>query len=608
MGKVKEILIGRRLATAQLQHQRLSNIVALPVFASDAMSSVAYATEEILLVLSLVAGGVAIHLSIPIASAIVLLFAVVILSYRQTISAYPSGGGSYIVAKENLGVLPGLIAAASLLTDYILTVAVSIASGVAAITSAFPELYDYRVEICVVCVVFITLANLRGVRESGALFSFPAYFFVAGIFVLVATGFFRMAVFHQPLRPVHYPPIEPTMQAVTLFLILRAFSSGCSALTGIEAISNGIPAFRPPETQNARKVLTIMAVLCIVMFSGITLLAYFLKITPTEKMTVVSQISETIFSRNILYYCIQAGTAMILIVGANTSFADFPRLSSILARAGFMPRQMSNLGDRLVFANGIIFLGVLSSVLLIIFQGSTTRLIPLYAVGVFLSFTLSQSGMVVHWLRLREPGWKKSIVFNALGAVATAIVTVVTATAKFTQGAFIVMILIPTLVYVFHRISKHYQDVALALRVENGRPDMSALKNRVYLPISGITSVSLYALRYCFAISKNVTGLYINVNQEAGDKIKTQLDRLNLPIPVTVLESPYRSITEPLIDFLEKESQENPQEIITLVIPEFMPRRKWQYILHNQTAMIIYAALRGRENVVITSVRKRLAR
>ncbi len=601
----RRLLVGKPLETRQLAHQRLNNFMALAVFSSDALSSVAYATEEMLIVL-VVAGSAAVasH-TIPIAIAIGVLFAIVTLSYRQTIPAYPSGGGAYIVAKDNLGTLPGLVAAGALLTDYILTVAVSTAAGVAAITSAFPATFPFRVEICLVCVAFITIMNLRGVRESGAVFSVPTYFFLVSLAVCIGVGLVRTLVFHHTAPAAAFDALKVT-RPLTLFLILRAFSSGCAALTGLEAISNGIPAFRPPEAANARKTLTAMSFICISMFLAMTFLIWHYHIVPNETETAVSQVARVIFGRGVFYYMVQAGTALILIMAANTSFADFPRLSSILARASFMPRQMANLGDRLVFANGIILLGAISSVLLVAFRGSTTRLIPLYAVGVFLSFTLSQSGMVVHWLKTREKGWSRSIVFNALGAVATALVAIISAATKFALGAWIVVLLIPILVYMFHRISVHYKEAAGSLRVESDTPDYTPLKNRVFLPLSGITRVSLYALRFCHSISQNVTGLYININQDEAEKVQKQIDRLKLPIPFIVLDSKFRSVTQPLIDFVDSESRTHPDEIITLVIPEFMPRKKWQYLLHNQTAMVIYAALRGRENVVITSVRKRL--
>lgn len=603
-GKIGRFLIGNPLETSQLEQQRLSNYMALAVFSSDAISSVAYATEEILLIL-IAAGTIALHLSIPITIGIAVLFAMVTMSYRQTIHAYPSGGGSYIVAKDNLGTNVGLVAAAALLTDYVLTVAVSVASGIAAITSAFPQFYPFRVELCLLAVTFITIANLRGVRESGKLFSIPTYFFIVAMSITIIFGIYKVFFLHETAAE-YSSQISRATHDIGLFLVLRAFASGCTALTGIEAISNGIPAFRSPESRNAQKTLTAMAILCIFMFTGIGMLAFKFKIIPHETETVVSQIARFVFGKNILYYCVQVGTALILILAANTSFAGFPRLASMLARAGFMPRQMASYGDRLVFANGIVFLGFVSSVLLIIFGGSTHRLIPLYAVGVFLSFTLSQIGMIFHWLRLREPGWHYSIVVNSLGAVTTGLVTGIILITKFKHGAWIVVIFIPTMVFFFNRIAAHYKETANSLKVADGYVDLTPLKTRVFFPISGITTVALRALQFCFAISKDVTGIYINVNQESTEAVKAQVEKMKLPIPFVILDSPYRSIIAPLVKFIDKESLDNPDTIITLVIPEFMPHKWWHYILHNQTAMVIYAALRGRENVVITSVRKQL--
>ena len=602
---LKRLVIGRPLKTSEEKHQRLGNFQALAIFGSDPLSSVAYATEEILLVLA-TAGAAALSLSIPVALAIAFLFAVVGVSYRQTIMAYPSGGGAYIVAKDNLGTLPALVAAAALLTDYVMTVAVSVAAGVAALTSAVQQLYPYRVEICLFCVGVIVLGNLRGVRESGAIFSVPTYFFLVGVFGLIVVGMVKVFFLHTAIPHV----VTETAEAVSpigVFLLLKAFSSGCVALTGLEAISNGIPAFKPPEAVNARTVLTVERAICIFMFVAITVLAHRLAVVPTEAETVVSQIARGVFGSGFFYYWVQAGTVLILILAANTSFTDFPRLSGILARARFMPRQMANLGDRLALVNGIAFLGFLAGILLVVFQGSTTRLIPLYAVGVFLSFTLSQLGMVVHWFRLRGKGWKYSAFVNGLGAVTTATVMLVTATMKFTHGAYIVVLVIPLLVFVFFQIHHHYENVGAQLRVENGaKAEMSPLKNRVFLPVSGITTVSLNALRYGLSISQDVTLLFVSTHPENAEKISEQVRKLNLPVKLKIVESPFRSVIRPLVDFIEEESRAHPEEVITVVVPEFVPRRKWHYFLHNQTAILLFAALRGHDNVVITSVRNRL--
>jgi len=463
---IRRLLLGSPLPTAEEVHQRLTKVKALAVFSSDALSSVAYATEEILLVL-VVAGSAALGLSLPIALVIAGLLAIVATSYYQTIHGYPSGGGAYIVAYDNLGVWPGLTAAAALLIDYVLTVAVSITAGIAAITSAFPALFPFRVELCLLAIAGITWANLRGVRESGTLFAIPTYGFVFIFLTLIVVGLARLIT--GTLSPVPAQTISvvgPGTQALTLFLILRAFASGCTALTGIEAISNGIPAFRKPEADNAGKTLMAMAALLTTMFLGITFLARSLGVVPVEDQTVVSQIGRHVFGHGPLYLALQVATALILVLAANTSFADFPRLSAILARARYLPRQLTNLGDRLVFANGIIALAFLASSLVVLFGGQTHRLIPLYAVGVFLSFTLSQTGMVRHWYRERGRAWQWKAAVNGLGAVATGVVLGVIVASKFTHGAWIVVLLIPAFVWMFHTIKHHYVTLAEQLSLE----------------------------------------------------------------------------------------------------------------------------------------------
>ena len=400
---LKRFLVGAPLPTAQSRHERLGKATALAVFASDPLSSVAYATEEILLVLTL-AGSTALSYSLPIGIAIAVLIAIVVSSYRQTIRAYPQGGGAYIVARENLGTVPALVAGAALLTDYVLTVSVSVAAGVAAVTSAFPALFLYRVVLGVLAVAAIAVGNLRGVRESGKLFAAPTYLFVGSLLAMLVFGSAGAIFNFLPEAP--YEPHRPGLEGVGLFLLLRAFSSGCAALTGVEAVSNGVQAFRPPEADNARTVMTWLGVIAIVLFLGTTYLAYDFGLTPKADETIVSQLARRLFGTGVLYYEIQAVTMLILLLAANTSYADFPRLSSFMARDRFMPRQFASQGDRLVFSNGIVILTLLAMLLLVLFHGETHALIPLYAVGVFISFTLSQSGMVVHWLRMREPGWR----------------------------------------------------------------------------------------------------------------------------------------------------------------------------------------------------------
>src|SRR5499425_3189735 len=462
-GLLKRWIVGRPMPLAQARHERLSKTVALAVFSSDAFSSVAYATEEILLVLVL-AGAAAAHLSVPLAVAITGLLFIVVVSYQQTIHAYPSGGGSYIVARANLGATAGLVAAAALLIDYVLTVSVSVAAGVAAMTSAVPWLLGHRVILGVFFIAAIGYANLRGVREAGRLFAVPTYLFVVTFGLLVATGLFRWL--HGTLPPPA-PAHEAATQALTWFLVLRAFSSGCTALTGVEAISNGVPAFRHPEARNAAITMTWMTVILGSMFLGITVLASALGVAPSESETVVSQVARSLFGDGLFYYLVQGSTTLILILAANTSFADFPRLSSLLARDRYAPRQFRTMGDRLVFSNGIVILAGAAALLIVIFRAQTHALIPLYAVGVFISFTLSQAGMVRHWLVEGGAGWRWRLLVNGVGATVTAAVTVVIAMTKFTHGAWLVVLLIPLMVLAFRAVHHHYELVAAELSLDH---------------------------------------------------------------------------------------------------------------------------------------------
>ncbi|MGD8819858.1 MAG: APC family permease, partial [Anaerolineae bacterium] len=498
LSRARQILIGAPLPSASILHERLGKIQALAIFSSDALSSVAYATEEILLVLVL-AGSTALELSVPIAMAIVALLAIVTTSYYQTVHGYPSGGGAYIVAFDNLGMWPGLIAAAALLIDYVLTVAVSTTAGIASITSAFPSLFPIRVELCLLAILLIAWANLRGVRESGTLFAIPTYGFVALFTALIAVGLARLLTGNLASpAPSGTAAVTEAAQALTLLLVLRAFASGCTALTGVEAISNGIPAFRRPEAENAGKTLVAMAVLLGSMFLGISFLARGLGIVPVEQETVISQIGRQVFGDGGLYLALQVMTTLILVLAANTSFADFPRLAAILARDRYLPRQLTNLGDRLVFANGIVALAVLASALVILFGGRTHRLIPLYAVGVFLSFTLSQAGMVRHWAKLGGPKWLWKAAINGLGAVTTGIVLLVIAATKFSHGAWIVILLIPAFVWMFQRIHQYYLTVAHQLSLEGQVPKKwaglaSRKRQKVVVAVSGMHRGTLIA-------------------------------------------------------------------------------------------------------------------
>lgn len=635
---IKRLLVGRALRTEQAAHERLTKKTALAVFSSDALSSTAYATEEILLVLAAAAAATAsgsFHYVVPISIGIAVLLAIVATSYRQTIHAYPSGGGAYIVAKENLGTTPGLIAGASLLVDYVLTVSVSIAAGVAAITSAvqgtrYAWLSGHKVILCLVFIAFIAIANLRGVRESGALFATPTYVFVVSFMFMIVFGLFHYFIYGgaAPVPGAEELKIAEGyhLQPMTLFLVLAAFSNGCAALTGIEAISNGVQAFKKPEAHNAATTLIWMAILLTTMFLGTSVMAYLYHVHPKESETVISQFARIMFTGPLawFYYVVQAATAAILVLAANTAFADFPRLSSLLARDRFLPRQFANRGDRLVFSNGIVILAIFSGVLVTAFGGDTSRLIPLYAVGVFLSFTLSQSGMVVHWLRERgtlsrrvleedrsyfvtddvtaAANWKKSLVINAIGALATFVVLCVFITTKFIHGAWIVVVVIPLLVLLFKSIHKHYVMVAKQLSTEGLEP-LRPIKHTVIVPISGIHRGVVSALEYARSIaSDNVQAVYVDLEEGATANIKDKWERWGAGVQLVVLPSPYRELTRPLLRHIGRLARENSDTIITVVLPEFIPARWWQHALHNQSSLLLKGSLLFKKGVIVTSV------
>lgn len=593
---LKRLLVGSPLPTAEEKYERLSKTTALAVFSSDALSSVAYATEEILLVLVL-AGSVGLPQSWPIALGIGALLLIVTTSYRQTIHAYPMGGGAYTVAKENLGTYPGLVAASALLIDYVLTVSVSVAAGVAAITSAVPVLYEHRVALGVLAVGAITLANLRGVKESGKLFAVPTYLFIFSCSALVLVGFAEAFLAGTPAPR----PRIAVKQDLTLFLLLRAFASGCTALTGIEAISNGVQAFKSPEAKNASTTLGWMAGILLTLFLGITALSNLYRVVPKEGETLVSQLAKQVFEGNPFYYVIQATTAMILILAANTSFADFPRLASILARDRFVPAQLANRGDRLVFSNGIIALGVLSSTLIWLFGGSTHALIPLYAVGVFLAFTLSQAGMVRHWLLRREKGWHGHALINGLGATATGLVLAVIAATKFIHGAWIVIALIPLLVLKFSRVHDHYVSFAQQVSLEGFEPP-KILDHIVIVPVPGLHRGVIAALEYARSLSPHVQAVYVDLDVEATERLRARWSQWEHEIPLVILDSPYRSVLGPLVEYIGAVQRRSKNGLVTVVLPEIVPARWWHYLLHNQTAIFIRAALRLKRGVIVTDV------
>jgi amino acid transporter len=603
--RLKRVLLGTPLPTAQQRHERLGKATALAVFASDPLSSVAYATEEILLVLIL-AGPVALSHSLPIGVGIAALILVVVSSYRQTIRAYPRGGGAYIVTKDNLGVLPSLAAGGALLIDYVLTVAVSAAAGIAAVTSAFPALVPYRVWLCVGTVALIAIANLRGIRESGKLFAAPTYLFVASILALVVYGGLSTMLGLLPEAP--YKPHPPGLEGIGLFLFLRAFAAGCTALTGIEAVSDGVPAFRPPEADNARVVMGWLGAISVVMFIGITYLAFDLGIVPGGDETVVSKIARRVFGSGFLYYEVQAVTTLILVLAANTSFADFPRLAFFLARDRFIPRQFANQGDRLVFSNGILILSGIAILLLIGFGGDTHALLPLYAVGVFVSFTLSQTSMVLRWLRLREEGWWWRAWVSGIGATVTGIVLVTIAATKFAHGAWIVVLLVPVLVLGFLMIRRHYTEVASQLSLAGFQPP-AALTTSVLVLVGDLHRGVVRAVQYAQALSPGAKAVYVETDPERTHRLEERWGKWGMGIPLIVLTSPYRSILGPLLEYLDLLIEKGgDNHVVTLVIPEFVPARWWQQLLHNQTALLIKGAMLFRKNVVVTDVPYHLRR
>ncbi|MGO9611458.1 MAG: APC family permease [Dissulfurispiraceae bacterium] len=596
---LKSFLIGSPIESIKEMHERLTKTMGLAVFSSDALSSVAYGPEEILF--ALVLGGTALlHYSIPIAAGIVLLVAIVATSYFQTIHAYPSGGGAYIVAKDNLGTYPGLVAGAALLIDYVLTVTVSVSAGVAAITSAFPALREQTIIMCFLAILLIMVINLRGVRESGRVFSIPVYVFIGSLVLLIVVSIAKYS-FSSPLPLQEYK--EATSNAIPLFIILRAFASGCATLTGIEAVSNGVRAFKAPEARNAGITLIWMAVTLGVLTMGIAFFADHYGILPNENETVLSQLARTVFSKGIIYYTIQFATSLILILAANTSFADFPRLSSIMASDRYLPRQLSSRGDKLVFSNGIVILGFLSVLLIVLFRGDTHSLIPLYAVGVFTAFTLSQAGMVKHWLKDRGKGWRKNILINGVGTVTTAIVLVIIAVEKFTHGAWIVLIAIPGLVLLTQKIHQHYLSVAKQLSLDYCLTEETEFKHHsVIIAISGLQQAVISAIKYAKALSDDVVAVYVCIDPVETARLKAKWDKHCMGIPLIILESPYRSVIEPLIDYIDEVRESYKEGVITVVLPEFVPSKWWHHLLHNQTALFIKGVILFKKGVVSTSV------
>ena len=612
MKRFKNLVFGRPLPSERLEHERLNKKTALAVLSSDAISSVAYATDQILIVLAVLGTAAAVRYTVPVSGIIVGLLVLVGLSYRQTIFAYPNGGGSYTVARENLGTGPGLVAAAALLTDYIMTVAVSIAGGIAAITSAYHSLIPHTVMLCLVSIAVLAIVNLRGVRESGAAFSVPTYVFVLMMVALIAYGGYRAFFAHEAVVTDGLIRVDPVsvqqhglMAAPTTlalgYLLMRAFAEGCAAMTGTEAISNGVMAFKQPAQKNAASTLGWMVAILAAFFLGTSLLARHYMVMPTTTDTVLSQLARHIFGRGAVYYIFQYSTFAILVLAANTAFADFPRLSGILATDGYMPRQLAARGDRLAFSNGIIALAVIAGIILAIFSGQTNALIPLYAVGVFICFTLSQAGMVVHWRRTKGEGWKRKAALNGLGAIATGIVSILQVVTKFLEGAWIVVLIIPLIIVLLRKIHRHYEQFASEVKF-SGQSPITPLHHTVVVPVNGITKASAGALVYATTISDEVVAVYVEVDKRATPRMEADWEEWDIGVPLVVVPSPYRSVLRPLVEYVENLRMVTPGELVTIVVPEIVPKKWWEHLLHNKTAFYIRTAFLFKPNVVVTTV------
>ena len=610
--RLKHVVFGRPLPSERLEHERLNKKTALAVLSSDAISSVAYATDQILFVLGGAIGLAAVSYVLPISAVIVGLLVLVGLSYRQTVFAYPNGGGSYTVAKENLGEMPGLVAAAALLTDYILTVAVSISSGVAAITSAYPSLAPHAVAICSLSILLLATVNLRGVRESGAAFSIPTYAFIVMMLALLGTGAYRYWSGHElvsitapfkvdPVSARQHGGLSPLSSLALIYLLMRGFAEGCAAMTGTEAISNGVMAFKSPAQKNAATTLGWMVAILATFFLGVSFLAQHYQVMPTTRETVLSILGHHVFGGGPLYYALQYTTFAVLVLAANTAFADFPRLAGILANDRFMPRQLAARGDRLAFSNGILTLAGVAFLLVWMFHGDTNALIPLYAIGVFVCFTLSQAGMVVHWRATREPGWEWKAWLNGIGAVATGLVSIIQLVTKFTTGGWIVAVIIPAIILLLRKIHRHYTEFAEEIKF-TGQSPINPLHHTVIVPVSGITKATAGALVYATTISDEVIAVYIEVDKRDTQRIQEEWEAWDIGVPLEVVPSPYRSILKPLVEFVENLRMVTPGELVTIVVPEIVPKRWWEHLLHNKTALYIRTAFLFKPNVVVTAI------
>ncbi|MEH7437984.1 APC family permease [Neobacillus drentensis] len=601
LSSFKRLLIGRPLKSAALGEQKLNVFKALAILSSDALSSVAYGTEQILIVLATIS-VIAYWYSIPIAVGVLFLLAALILSYRQIIYSYPQGGGAYLVSKENIGEKAGLIAGGSLLVDYILTVAVSVSAGTDAITSAFPALHTHTVLIACVLVVLITILNLRGLTESASILAYPVYLFVVALFILIGVGIYKIMTGDVSPTAQH-AAIGAPVQGITLFLLLRAFASGCSALTGVEAISNAIPNFKDPAPKNAAKTLVLMGTLLAILFSGITFLAYYYGISPKHDETVVSQIAKETFGRNYLYFFVQGTTALILVLAANTGYSAFPLLAFSMAKDKYMPRMFTIRGDRLGYSNGIVSLGIASILLIIAFQGKTESLIPLYAVGVFIPFTLSQTGMILKWLREKPSGWLAKLTSNLIGALITLTVLIIFFVTKLNQVWFVIIFL-PLIVIGFLRIKNHYEAVGEQLRIQPGDCDYNISGNVIIVPVAGITKVVANSINYAKSITDQIFAVYISFDREDEKRFEEKWQQWQPDVRLVTLQSHYRSVLQPLskfIDTVEHKASENNYRV-TVLIPQFITKKSWHNILHNQSSLLIRTYLIFKKRVIVATL------
>lgn len=604
--RIKRVLFGAPLPSEVEHHERLNVPLGLAVFAADILSSSAYATEEILIALSATTFALqANQLSMPVAISICILLAIVVASYRQVIRAYPESGGAYIVSKENLGVLPSLIAGAALLIDYILTVAVSISAGVAALTSTGLVGQDMSVLLAVMFVILINFINLRGIRESGIVIAFPAYTFILAMMILIGTGIYQaLTGAAVPLTPIKHAVGIPAFDLALFLVLAKAFSHGCAALSGAEAVSNGVTAFKKPEDVNANRVLVLMAVLLCIIFIGLTYLSSVYHVIPNHMETVVSQIARAAFgAEHPLYYLIQFSTLVILVLAANTSFAGFPRLASLMARDGFMPRQLMTLGDKLVFSNGITLLGSISALMIIFYNADTHALIPLYAIGVFITFTMAQAGMVIYQRREKPKGWRWGLFINAFGAIVTGFVSILLAFEKFLEGAWLIFVAMPFIILIFYKIKDHYESVWRQLALPTNGYCPVPIEHTVLVLVSTLHRGTIPALEYARTLSSNVEAVHVELNPVATQNIVRAWEDWGCGVKLTVLQSEYRSLTEPLLEYIDQVQDRYEHDIVTIIVPEFVTKRWWHSLLHNQTAIVLKTLLRYKKGVVVTTVR-----